>query len=494
MADSIAATLALPAIATSLPGLTEVDLQWVLTAYAVPFAALLAAAGRLADLLGRRRLLAVGLGLFSLGAAAAAVSPDFPVLLAARFAQGVGSAAVIPASLGMLLAGISAERRAAAIGLWIAAAGIGGLLLHAGGGWLCDALGWRALFVPSALAGTLLVYGTYALPRTPGVSGRIPDPIGGAALFLAIGSAVVVVTKIPAWGWGARTAALSAAALLLLLVAVRRSARHPVPVLQVALWRTPMFGRSGAVSLLHGLIAFPVLAISPIFLHQVWGYGLAVTGSAMAPISGGVLVSSLVAGRVCRRYGPRVVICAGTVVVAAACLWLMAGAIGPEPRLVTVWLPATALLGAGLGAMTTGASAAGALSVPAGQYAAAVGGTMTARQVGGAVGTAAAAVLVTRSFEGGPLGGYTVVFAGCAGIAAAGFLLGLFVRPVPPPGPPGRIEAEAALRRAVAAFAGTAARTDVPAPSPRAIEGPAARPALPPSRRRIPYPPVPESQ
>ena len=442
MADTIAGTLAVSAITPAFtgPGMTEADLQWVLTAYAVPFAALLAAAGRLADLVGRRRLLAVGLGLFSLGAAAAAVAMTFPVLLVARAVQGVGSAAVIPASLGLLLAGVPAHRRPGAIGAWMGAAGVGGFTVHAVGGWLLGLQGWRGMFLPSAVIGMLLVYGTLALRRDRVTSGRVPDPVGAVALFAAIGTAVLAITKGPQWGWSPALAALCGGGLLMLFVAVFRSLRHPVPVLAMSLWRTPMFGLSGTVSMLHGLIAFPILIITPLFLHRAWGYGLDVAAPAMAPLSAGVLVTGYVSGKLCKRYGPRAVIYTGALSVAVSCGLIITTVLQPEPRLLTAWVPASILLGVGLGAMTTGASAAGTLSAPPTEYAAAIGGTMTARQIGGAIGTAVAAVLVGRAVTSGvvdgaavdrALSGYTAVFGGCMVMAGLAGLVAMFIRPQP---------------------------------------------------------------
>ncbi|MEV5413254.1 MFS transporter [Thermopolyspora sp. NPDC052614] len=433
MADTIGGTLAVSALTPAFtgPGMTEADLQWVMTAYAVPFAALLAAAGRLADLVGRRRLLAIGLGLFSLGAAAAAVSMSFPVLLVARAVQGVGSAAAVPASLGMLLAGVPAHRRPGAIGLWMAGSGIGGTAVHAAGGWLLGFQGWRAMFLPSAVIAMLLVYGTLALRRDATTTGRAPDPVGAVALFAAIGTAVLAITKAPQWGWSPAMAALFAGVLLMLLVAVFRSLRHPVPVLAMSLWRTPMFGLAGTVSLLYGLIAFPVLIVVPLFLHRAWGYDLTVAAPAMAPLSAGVLVAGYLSGKACKRYGPRAIIYLGSVGVAASCAWVITMVLQPEPRLLTAWLPASVLLGLGLGAMTTGASTAGTLSAPPTEYAAAIGGTMTARQIGGAVGMAGAAVLVGRLTVNNTFSGYTAVFAGCMILAGLAGLVAVFIRPRP---------------------------------------------------------------
>ncbi|MFD8563400.1 MFS transporter [Streptosporangium canum] len=434
MADTIAATLALPILGTSTLGgqLTTRDLQWVMSAAAVPYAALLAAAGRLADAIGRQRMLLIGAMLFTAGAMTALAAPSLTVLLGARMLQGAAAAAMIPASLALLLAEISPARRAAAIGSWSAAAGLGGVMLHGGGGWLAEQFGWRSLFAPSAILGALLVVAVMALPPSTTPRGRLPDLIGSALLLAGIGASVLALSKGQVWGWRSLpTLGLAGGGGALVVAALWRSGRHPVPAVDITLWRRPSFLLAGVIALLYGLISFSVLAIAPLFLREQWGLSLAAVGLAMAPISVGVLLASLTSGRLTRRYGARPVIYAGVVVVVAASLWLIAGAMHHQPRL-PIWIPASALLGLGLGAISTGASAAAALSAGAARYASAVGASMTARQVGGAVGVAAAMVLLERPILDGPMPGYSSVLAVVIMLAVAAGLLALFIWPASP--------------------------------------------------------------
>ncbi|GAA0433946.1 hypothetical protein Acor_08250 [Acrocarpospora corrugata] len=432
MADSIGATFAVPVMTntTIAIGLERTDLQWVITAFAVPYAALLPTAGRIADLVGHRRLLVLGLGAFTAGAAVAITVNSFPLLLAARAIQGVGTAAMVPSSLALMLAGFPDERRAAAIGAWSAAPGLSGALMHAAGGWLGQDLGWRAYFMPSAIVGALLLCAALALPHTKRLAGRLPDPFGTALLFGSLSMIVWAIVQSPTWGWSTQLAAALGTGLVLLLVAVRRSSNHPVPALELGLWRTPMFALAGLLSVLYGLIAFPMLVMAPMYLRDMWPDDPALLGAGLAPISLGVLVSGLISGQLTKKHGPRPVIYTGALLVTTACVWLITQGMqdGP-PRLLEVWLPASAVFGLGLGALSTAISAAAALSGGPERYAAAVGASQSARQVGAALGVACAAVLMDHPIVSGPMPGYSSSVLTCLLMAALAGVLGLFLAP-----------------------------------------------------------------
>jgi MFS family permease len=432
MADTIAATLAIPLMdpLVAQSHARGIDLQWVVTCFAVPFAALLAVAGRLADLIGRRLLLAIGLAMFGCGAVGCMLAPDLPVLLAARALQGVGAAAMVPVSLGLLLAEISAQRRAAAIGAWNAAGGFGGLIVHAAGGWLAGTAGWRMLYLPTAAAAALLLALCLLLPRSAaGRRGPLPDLLGAALLLIGIAAIVTAISTGLMWHWSLPPiAALGCGGGGAVAATVWRSIQHRVPVIEISLWRSPTFRAAGGVSALHGLITFPLLVIAPRFLHGLWSYPPALVGLAMVPLSTGVLVASAIAARLSKRHGPPPVIYAGAIATAAAGIWLIGTALRIDQAVPQVWLPATGLLGLGLGTLVTGATIAGTLSATPGHFAAAVGTAMTARQIGGALGVAAAGALIGQPLASfGPAGGYIMVIG--VGIAAAllSGLLALFM-------------------------------------------------------------------
>ncbi|WP_329430971.1 MFS transporter (plasmid) [Streptosporangium sp. NBC_01495] len=437
MADTIAATLILPVLGDSplAEGAAAGDLQWMMSAFAVPYAALLASCGRLADALGRRRMLLAGLMLFTAGAAVALAAPVLSVLLGARALQGVGAAAMIPASLSLLLARITPHRRTLAIGIWSAAAGLGGVLMHGGGGWLAAQLGWHALLAPSMIIGVMLILVTLAVPDAP-ASGRLPDLVSSLLLLAGGAALILAISKGQAWGWRTpATIGTATTAGALLLLTVWRSERHRVPAIDLQLWRRPAFALAGMISLLYGMLSFGLLATAPLLLHQTWSMGLAAVGVALAPISGGVLVTSLAAGPLLRRHGARSVIYTGVLITSAGALWLLAHGLTSQPNL-PVWAMASAAIGCGLGAISTGASAAAALSAGATHYASAVGASMTARQVGGALGVAGSVVLLQRPFLSGVLPGHASVIVVLIALSCLiGLLALLIAAPTPPPAP-----------------------------------------------------------
>ncbi|MBG0825901.1 MFS transporter [Planomonospora sp. ID91781] len=474
MADSIAATLALPALSSAAigTGLPLGDLQWVTAAATVPYAALLATTGRLADAIGRSRMLLLGLIVFTLGALAAVASPTLPVLLAARAVQGIAAAMVVPASLALLLAEITPARRASAVGAWSAAAGVGGILLHSTGGHLVAAFGWRGLFAPSAMIGAVLIAACLVLPQRAPSRGRLPDLLGSIVLLAGMAMLVLAIAKGHAWGWrSGPTLALAAGGLMGLAAAIGRSLRHPAPAIEMTLWRRPGFALAGAISFLYGMTSFIVLAAIPLLLREIWALPVSRLSLMLVPISTGVLLASLAAGRLIRRYGARPVIYGGALLTAAASITGIA-AMHPGTFATTTWVGVAAALGLGFGALSTGVSAAGALTAGVDRYAGAVGASMTARQLGGALGVALAVAIVDRPLLGGVMPGYISILAVVIALMLLAGVLGLFIRPTsttPPARPhaPGRAAAVPAIRPAPPR--GLPAANGFGAPAPAAV-------------------------
>jgi EmrB/QacA subfamily drug resistance transporter len=396
MLDATVANLAVADLHRDFPDAAVGDLSWVITIYAIAFAALLAPGGRFADLVGRRALLTGGAALFTLMSIAAAAAPSLGVLLAARGLQGAGAAAMIPASLAVVLADTPPERRAAAIGVWSAASALAAAAGPAVGGVLVDVAGWRSVFFLTIPAGLAVLAGTQALPL-PGVRrapAQAPDLPGIVALGAAVGALALGVSRAEAWGWGdVRTLAAIAGGLLGLAAVLARSARHPAPAVEVGLWRARPFALANLASLVYGAALFSWLLVGVLFVTQVWGYSPLEAGLAVTP---GAVIAAIVAlrcGPLVQRVGPRPVVLGGMLVLAATALWL-AVAIDDAPAFLTLWLPAGVPIGIGTGAAATGLSAAAALSVGPAQFAAGVGLNQAARAVGGALGVAALAAIL----------------------------------------------------------------------------------------------------
>jgi EmrB/QacA subfamily drug resistance transporter len=439
MLDATVTNLAIADLRHDFTGSSVSGLTWVITLYAVLFAALLAPAGRLADLVGRRLLLRAGVGVFTAASLLCALAPNLAVLLTARGLQGAGAAAMIPASLAVLLHDTLPERRAPAIGLWSAASALAAAVGPSLGGVLVDLLHWRALFYINVPVGLAIVWFAAAIPAGRAASGRLPDLPGTLLLTGGLGALALGVTQGQEWHWtSAPTLILLAGGAAATGLAIWRSARHPAPALEVSLWRNRTFAVANVASALYGAALYPWLLIGVLYLTQVWHYSELTAGLAVSP---GALAAAATAVGLSRsgRLGPRAAVTGGAAVLAASGAWTVA-ALPAHPHFLTFWLPMGLVLGAGMGAITVGTSSAAALSVGPLRFAAGAGLNTTARQLGGALGVAALAAILS----GGPH--FKEVYVFCTIATALCGLAGLGLRMSPPssPEPVVRTEAEVA--------------------------------------------------
>ena len=343
----------------------------------------------MADAVGRRALLLAGVGGFTLFSALCALAPSLPLLLVARALQGAAAAAMIPASLAVVLADTPPEGRAKAIGAWSAAGALAAAAGPALGGVLVDQIGWRALFVINVPLGLAILYGARQIPGGAGKAG-LPDALGTLLLGVGVGAAALGISQGDTWGWGdPRTLAAIAGGVLAAAAAIQRSRRHPRPALQTDMWRSKPFATANLASLLYGAALFPWMLVGVLVQVTLWDYSPLQAGLGMTP---GAIVAAVVALLAARKT-PKPIILGGalTLAVAGAILTL---ALPGEPNFFGFWLPVGVLIGAGMGAITTGVSTAAALSVAPERFAAAVGLNSAARQVGGALGVAALAGLI----------------------------------------------------------------------------------------------------
>ncbi|RKS68935.1 EmrB/QacA subfamily drug resistance transporter [Actinomadura pelletieri DSM 43383] len=394
MLDATVANLAVPDLHADFPGSSLSGLTWVITLYAVLFAALLAPAGRLADLIGRRTLYLWGVGLFTLASLACALAPNVPVLLATRAAQGAAAAAMIPASLALLLRDMPAERRAGAIGLWSATGAFAAALGPSLGGVLVDQFGWRSLFVINVPVGLALVFFGVRLPRSDRGAGRLPDLVGTVLLGGGVGAVALGVPQTRDWSWtDARILALLTGGAALVALALWRSARHPVPALEISLWRNRQFALANAASFLYGTALYTWLLVGVLYLTSEWDYSILKAGFASTPGALTATGAAIVMGRLTGRIGVRPAVVGGALLMAGSGLWAVA-ALPADPHFVTFWLPVGLLVGTGMGMLATGTASAAALAVNPLQFAGATGLNTTARQLGGALGIAVLAALL----------------------------------------------------------------------------------------------------
>ena len=398
--DATIVNIAFPDIARSYPDASIASLSWILNAYNIVFAAFLIAAGRLADLVGRRRVFIAGLELFTIASALCAIAWSPGSLTAFRVLQALGAALLVPSSLALVLDAFPPERRAHGVALLSAvaagAAGLGPSL----GGLLVAAGDWRLVFLvnlPIGVAAIVLTRRHLVESRAPGRR-RVPDLIGALVLAVAIAALVLGVVKGEEWGWlSGRVLGSFAVAIAFVALFARRCVTHRAPIVDLSLLRDRTFGVTNAMTLVTGAGFYGYTLVNVLFLTAVWQYSVLEAGLAMTP---GPFVAAAVAGptsHLVTRFGPRPVLVAGGLVWCAAVVWLVTR-VGTAPDFIREWLPAIVLLGIGAGALLPNLTATAVASAPGTEYATATGLNSVARQVGAALGVAlVVAILGTPS-------------------------------------------------------------------------------------------------
>ncbi|MGP0110346.1 MAG: DHA2 family efflux MFS transporter permease subunit [Acidimicrobiales bacterium] len=439
--------VAFPALERSFPHDAQASLAWVITGYGIVFGALLVVAGRTADRLGSRRVFFAGLAIFCLGSALAGLAPSVPLLVAGRLVQGVGAAALLPSSLGLLLAAFPSERRSQIVALW---GGIGALAVATGpslGAVLITGFGWRAAFyvnLPIGLVAWLV--GRNVLPTLLGDTTRSsPDYPGVVLLSGALAALVLAISEGPGWGWFSGWIIASLATALGLGAGfLRRSARHAEPVLDLTLFRSRSFTVANAAALFYAMGFFAMLLGNILFLTSVWHYSILRAGLAVTPGPLVVAVVSGPAGKMAGRYGFRRVLLTGFVVFTAGLVWY-ATRVGLRPEYLSIWLPGTLVVGLGIGLTFPVLSAAAVSSLHPERFAVGSAVNQTARQVGGALGIALLVVILgAPTGAAGALAHFHHLWWFVAAMAASSGLICCLLRPpgsVRVPADPGVIDA-----------------------------------------------------
>ncbi len=395
--DLFIVNIAFPDIRRSFPSSSLPSLSWILSAYAIVFAAVLVPAGKLADIVGRKRVFLAGLLVFLVGSALSAAAPSVDFLIGARVLQAVGGAALTPTSLGLILPMFPPRKHATVIGLWAAIAGVGAAAGPPIGGLLVEA-SWRWIFLVNLPLGLFaLVRSAQIIPeiRDP-THARFPDVFGSVLLIVAIGSLTLGLVKGPDWSWDRRSLGAFGASALLLALFTLRSARHPAPVVELPLLRPPAFALASVSALLF-FAAFAVLLLGNVlFLTAVWHYSVTRAGFAFFP---GPLTAATVAalsGRLGGRYGSARFGAAGGIIFAVASLWFLTS-LGDHPQYLSEYLPGTLIGGFGVGLILPAITALAASTLPPARLATGIGVQTTFRQIGAALGLASFVAIVGSS-------------------------------------------------------------------------------------------------
>ena len=385
--DVTIVNVALPAIQSSLKASFS-DLQWVVDAYALMLAALLLTTGSLADLFGRRRVFVIGLVIFSVSSLLSGVAASPVWLNLARGAQGVGGAAMFSTSLALLGSAFQGRERGTAFGVWGAVTGLAVAVGPVVGGALTTGLSWRWIFlvnVPIGVAAVAISLLKVEESRQPGA--RRPDVIGVLTFSGALGALVYALIKANAKGWGSGVivGCLIGSAVLLLAFIIAELIQGENAMFDLGLFRKPTFtgGSIAAFSLSAGL--FALFLYLTLYLQDILGYSALDTGVRFLVLSGGIMLTSALAGRLTAVVPIRMLIAPGLVLVGIGLL-LMRGL--SESSGWTHLIPGFIVAGAGTGMINPPLASTAIGVVTPDRAGMASGINSTFRQVGIATGIA----------------------------------------------------------------------------------------------------------
>jgi EmrB/QacA subfamily drug resistance transporter len=418
--DLFIVNIAFPSIKHDFAGSSDATLSWVLSAYAIVMAALLVPAGRLADLLGRKRLFMGGLVTF-VGASALCAAASGPGwLIAARILQAAGGAILMPTSLALLLAAFPTRQRALAVAVWsatgavAAAAGppVGGLLVQAS---------WRWVFLvnlPIGLVTALLAARVLRESRDPDGK-RFPDLAGAALLVIASSALMLAIVQGQSWGWtSVRVLGLIAGSAVLTAAFLYRSVRHGAPVLELGLFRSRAFSAANIASTLFFAAFGAMLLSNVLFLTRVWHEDILTAGLQISP--GPIMAAAFaVPGTILSsRYGQRAIASIGALLFASGGVWWLTH-VGLEQHYATDVLPGMLLGGAGVGFVIPTLASAVAASLPTARFATGSAIYGMTRQFGAALGVAVLIAVLGTPHQAAMLGSFQIGWEVMAGLAFA---------------------------------------------------------------------------
>ncbi len=386
MLDNTVVNVALPSIQRDLD-MKLSELEWIVSGYALTFAALMLIGGKLADAYGRRLLFVTGIAVFTLAALACGLASSGDVLIAARVAQGVGAAMMNPATLSIITVTFPARERGTAIGIW---AGVSALALAIGplvGGLLTEHAGWNWIFFINVPVGALGILASFVLiDESRDETHERLDLPGLATSGVGLFALTYGLIEANNYGWGSTRivgAFVIAGAALAAFVLLERHTR--APMLDLTLFRNRTYVGANLVMLLVALAMFGVFFFVSLYMQNVLGYSAVQAGAAFLPMTLLIIVLAPLAGRLSDRFGSRWLMASGMVLLAAQLAYfsqLSADA--------TFWrlVPALVLGGFGMSLTMTPSSAAAMRAVPVAKAGMGSAVLNAFRQVGGSTGIA----------------------------------------------------------------------------------------------------------
>jgi EmrB/QacA subfamily drug resistance transporter len=435
--DASIVNVALPTIKEALT-FSQENLSWVVNAYVLTFGGFLLLGGRLADLLGRRRVFMVGLAIVALASLLAGFAATEGQLIAARAAQGLGAAIISPAALSIVTTTFSdgAERNKA-LGVWGAVAGSGGAAGVLLGGILTDGLGWEWVLwvnVPVSLIALFLSPRLIAESRAEAEK-RVFDVAGAVTITAALSILVYALVDATDAGWDStQTLGLLALSALLLAIFVTIELRTPKPLVPFSIFRIRTLTGANVVGLLIGASLFSMFYFISLYMQQVLGYSAIHAGLSYLPLALLIMASAGGASQLVTKLGYKPVLAIGLVFIVIGLVWFSQVSVGGG--FLTDILGPSLFAAAGLGFAFVTTTIAAVSGVEEREAGLASGLINTSQQIGGALGLAVLSTIATsRTDDLTAAGaapsvdalteGFQAAFLGGAGIALVGFVLTL---------------------------------------------------------------------
>ena len=436
--DVAIVNVALPSIKVDLH-FSQESLQWVITAYAIMFGGFLMLGGRLADLLGRRRLFIAGLALFTVSSLLDGLAWSEASLIVFRSLQGLGAAMLSPAALSILTTTFTeGKERNTALGIWGAASGSGGAAGVLLGGALTSGLNWSWIFFINVPVGIVVMALTPVLLRESkaDLAHRHFDFAGAASITGGLMLLVYAMTRAAQHGWGtAETVVLLGVSALLLVTFVLVEMRSKAPLLPLRIFRLRTLSASNASGLLMGGAIFSQFFLLTLYMQQVLHYSAIKTGVAYIGLTLTIIVFSVVAQAIVTRFGIRRVLPLGLALSTVALVWF--ARLPVQGHYFSDLFPPFIISGLGLALAFVPMSIGALTGVRQSDAGIASGLINTTQQIGGAIGVAVATTVATtfttRFVDAHPgsgslspvalTHGFQIAFYVLAGMAAVGALI-----------------------------------------------------------------------
>jgi len=433
MLDNTVVNVALPAIQSDL-GADLSELQWVVTGYALTFAALMLIGGKVADAYGRRLIFVVGIAVFTTASFWCGLADSSNELIAARVLQGVGAALMNPATLSIIAAAFPPQQRGTAIGIW---AGVSALALAIGplvGGLLTQHVHWSWIFFVNVPVGIVAIAASFLFIDESGDTTHTRLDVPGLATS-AVGLFALTYAFIEAntYGWGStRILGAFVVAAVTLAAFVLLELRQRNPMLPLELFRSGTYTGAILVILLVAFAMFGVFFFMSLYLQNVLGYSAVQTGAAFLPMTILIILVAPIAGRTSDRIGSRGLMTAGMILIALQLAYF--SQLGLDATFWTI-LPAFLVGGAGMALTMTPSAAAATRSVSVDKAGVGAAVLNASRQVGGSVGVAIMGAIVAAEAGGGRtpeafVAGFERALLVAAAVAAIGAVVAFgLVRP-----------------------------------------------------------------